>query len=408
LKPISQRATHLQPSVTVAIDTIAKKMKQDGVHVLSMGAGEPDFPTPEPICEAGIASIQNGLTRYSAPGGIQELKVAICEKLKNDNNLHYTPENIIVCSGAKHAINNALAALVDPGDEVLIPAPYWVTYPELVRFYGGVPVIVPTLPEHDFVLQPTQLQQAITPKTKLVLLNSPNNPTGTVYSKSILEQLAQVMIQNDLYCISDEIYEYMVYDDAMHHSIAALHKDMPNRTVVVNGVSKAYCMTGWRAGYAAGPTNIIAQMIKIQGQCTHHPSNIAQYAAINAIQNEQSSVSTMQLELSKRRQYVISRLQAIPQSIPYHPAGAFYIFVNIAHIVSNLDEKSTALTSKDSLGICEYLLQNYLVATIPGSAFGMEHYIRLSYTLGQPHLEAAMDAFINGLLSLYNTKGNGV
>ena len=305
MKNLSTRTLNIAASLTVAIDTLAKQMIADGKDVVSLGAGEPDFPTPTPIQDAACKAIRDGKTRYTAPVGILEVRKAVAEKLKVENGLDYKPEQIIMTSGAKHAVFNSLAALVNEGDEVIIPAPYWVTYPELVKWLGGKPVIVNTKIEDGFKIKPEALKAAITDKTKAILLNNPCNPTGAVYSKAELEALAKVIVESDIYCISDEVYEYFTYDTEFC-SAAAL-PGMAERTIVINGFSKSHCMTGWRVGYDAAPAEIAKIIGKIQGQATHHPSNVAQYAALGALQMDKSNVHAMQAAFRKRRDYMLKR-----------------------------------------------------------------------------------------------------
>ena len=304
-RALSTRTENIAASLTVAIDTLAKQMIADGKDVVSLGAGEPDFPTPTPIQDAACEAIRAGKTRYTAPVGILDVRKEVCSKLKRENGLDYAPEQIIMTSGAKHAVFNALAALVNPGDEVIIPAPYWVTYPELVKWLGGTPVFVQAGVENDFKITATQLQDAITEKTKAILLNNPCNPTGSVYTREELESLAKVIVKNDIYCISDEVYEYFVYNDTFVS--AAAFDGMAERTIVVNGFSKSYCMTGWRIGYDAAPAPIAKIIGKIQGQATHHPSNIAQYAALGALQMGMGEVEKMQAAFRKRRDFMVSQ-----------------------------------------------------------------------------------------------------
>ncbi len=397
MKLLAQRALRIEPSQTVAIDAKYKQLAAAGADIISFGAGEPDFETPEHAKKAAIDSIQAGFTRYTQVTGIPALKTAICKKLLQDNALTYAPEQITVCSGSKHALFNALLALVEEGDEVLIPAPYWVTYPELVRLAGGTPIILPTTLENEFKITAAQLNAAITPHSKLLILNSPNNPSGAVYSKSELFALAEVLIAKDLYCLSDEIYEYIVYDEHKHYSIAAVHPEMLARSVIVNGLSKAYAMTGWRIGYVAAPKPIAKAIAAIQSHGTHHPANVSQYAALACITGDQNGVQDMVKQFAQRREFVLQNLAQIPELKVFAPQGAFYAFFNIK---AYLGKSHEGILVNNSLDLCNYLLDKYLVVLVPGSGFGLEGYLRMSYASSLSNLKNGLERLAKALRAL--------
>jgi aspartate aminotransferase len=398
-RPLSTRTQNIAASLTVAIDTLAKQMIAEGKDVVSLGAGEPDFPTPEPIQEAACKAIHDGKTRYTAPVGILEVRKAVCEKLEHDNDLHFTPEQIVMTSGAKHAVFNALAVLINPGDEVIIPAPYWVTYPELVKWLGGTPVFVQGSRENDFKITAEQLRSACTDKTKAILVNNPCNPTGSVYSRDELESLAKVIVEKDIYCISDEVYEYFVYNGKFV-SAAALD-GMAERTIVINGFSKSHCMTGWRIGYDAAPLPIAKVIGKIQGQATHHPSNVAQYAALGALQMGMYSVNRMRDTFKKRRDYMIERTSKILKTPAKTPEGAFYLFAPVNDFYGKKTPSGEVITG--SIDLCRYLLEQEGLAIVPGAAFGDDSCVRFSYAASDETLQKACDRFESGLKLLCST-----
>lgn len=395
-RPLSDRTQNIAASLTVAIDTLAKQMIADGKDVVSLGAGEPDFPTPEPIRKAACDAINSGKTRYTAPVGIMDVRKAVCEKLERENGLHYKPEQIIMTSGAKHAVFNSLAALVNPGDEVIIPAPYWVTYPELVKWLGGKPVFVQGLRENDFKITADQLKAACNEKTKAVLINNPCNPTGSVYSKSELAALSKVIVEADIYCISDEVYEYFVYDTEFVS--AAAFEGMAERTIVINGFSKSHCMTGWRIGYDAAPAEIAKIIGKIQGQATHHPSNIAQYAALGALQMGMDQVNVMRAAFLKRRNYMLERTSKVLKTPAKAPQGAFYLFAPVSDFYGMKTPEGKTIAG--SIDLCQYLLESQGLAIVPGAAFGDDSCVRFSYAASDETLQKACDRFEKGLNNL--------
>ncbi|MCL2812519.1 MAG: pyridoxal phosphate-dependent aminotransferase [Clostridia bacterium] len=369
---LSRLCQGIAPSLTLAIDARAKEMKEKGEDVIGFGAGEPDFDTPLHIREAAAYALEHGKTRYTPVGGTLELRRAICDKFKSDNGLTYAPKQIIASNGAKHSLFNAFQAILNPGDEVLIPTPWWVSYPELVRMAGGVPVPVPTTEADGFVATAQMLAPHITPRTKALVLNSPNNPNGSVWSREQLADIAALAIERGFYVISDEIYEKLIYDGQRHVSIASLGKEIKEQTVVINGVSKAYAMTGWRIGYAAGPTAIIDAMMNYQSHATSNPNSVAQYAAIAALQGDQAPLHKMLATLDERRKALAAALNC------RLPKGAFYVMLNIG---GALGKRHNGHVINGSMDFAAALLDAKKVAAVPGIAFEAEGYMRLSYTL---------------------------
>jgi aspartate aminotransferase len=372
---ISARLAAVAPSATMAIDARQKAMKREGLPVISFGAGEPDFRTPEAIAGAGKAAIDAGFTKYTAVNGVAELRDAIACRLRQDFDLHYSAEQIIVTNGAKEALYNAFQALLDEGDEVIIPAPYWVSYEAQVVLAGGKPVIVHTQETDGFKLQPGQLQGALTGRTRLLVLNSPNNPTGAVYTAGELAALGKVLHPTSVGVISDEIYQRISYRGPSP-SFAAAVPDLFDRTILINGASKAYSMTGWRIGYAAGPIEVIRAMAGVQSHSTSNASSVAQYAAIEAFQGPQDEVDRMVAAFRERRDVIVDLLQAIPGVSCALPDGAFYAFPNVKGVLHR-SYGDRVITS--SLDLSRFLLESVYVATVPGEAFGLPGYLRLSY-----------------------------
>jgi aspartate aminotransferase len=362
-------------------------MRDAGIQVLSLGAGQPDFDTPEPIKEAAIAAIRRGATKYTAVGGTPDLRRAIAMKLERDNGLAIPPEDIVVSNGAKHSLYNALCVCIDPGDEVLVPAPYWVSYPEMVRIAGGVPIPVRAREADGFRIGADLLEAAVTPRTRALILNSPSNPTGAVLGRRDLEAIADVVRRHDLLVITDEIYEKLVYDGVRHLSFAAVAPDRRSSTIVVNGVSKAYAMTGWRIGYAAAPPAIAHAMCDLQGQSTSNPCSISQAAATAALGLDDAVIAPMLAEYARRRERVIERLARLPGLRLTPPAGTFYIFPNVESILA-----ARGLASADELAA--RLLSEAHVATVPGSGFGVEGYLRLSFATATETLVDALDRLV--------------
>jgi aspartate aminotransferase len=376
---LATRVSKVTPSLTLAIAAKAKALKAEGIDVCSFSAGEPDFDTPAHIKAAAAKALDEGKTKYGAAAGEPKLRDAIARKLKTDNGLDYKSENVIVTNGGKHSLYNLMVALIDPGDEVIIPAPYWLSYPEMVTLVGGVPVIVTTDATTGYKITPEQLRKSITPKTKLFILNSPSNPTGMVYTPDEIKALAQVVVDADIFVVSDEIYEKILYDGAEHISIGSLGKEIFDRTLISNGFAKAYSMTGWRLGYLAGPVEIIKAASTIQGHSTSNVCTFAQYGAIAALQSSQDCVEEMRQAFAKRRQVMLDRLNAIPGLSTAKPDGAFYLFPDISK------------TGLKSLEFCDALLEEHQVAVIPGIAFGADNNIRLSYATDMATIEKGMD-----------------
>ena len=395
---ISQRAQHVQPSATLKVTGRAKELKREGKSIVSLSAGEPDFKTPQYICDAAIEAIMAGLHGYTMNAGTPELREAICAKLKRDNELEYNPSQIICSNGAKQSIGFALLATIDKGDEVIIPTPYWVSYPEMTRLAEGIPITIRTSFESNFRLTAQQLKEAITEKTKVLILCSPSNPTGSCYSKEDLETLADILRKHpQIMVISDEIYEYIVFE-SHHVSILNVAPDLKDRVILVNGFSKGFAMTGWRLGYLAAHPKIVKAVSKIQSQETSAPSSISQAAGLAAYTNDLSEVHTMRDEFSKRRDFMVSSLNAIDGVECFTPDGAFYVFPNIAaHLGKSKPDGITIDTSTD---LCLYLLEKFGLAVVPGDAFGEPHGLRMSYAASVEDLEEAMDRFKKGLKSL--------
>ncbi|MBQ0104854.1 MAG: pyridoxal phosphate-dependent aminotransferase [Armatimonadetes bacterium] len=385
---ISERAKQISPSPTLAITAKAKQMKAEGIDVISFGAGEPDFDTPQFIKDAAIKSMQEGFTKYTPVQGTAGLKKAISDKLKRDNGLDYKANEIMVSVGAKHSIYNAVMATVNPGDEVIIPTPYWVSYPEIVKMAGGMPVYVEALEENGFCITAEQLKSAITDKTKMFILNSPSNPTGGCYSENQLKELADVIVAKDILVLSDEIYETIVYDGAKHISIASFGEDIKKHTILINGHSKAYSMTGWRIGYAACDSAIISAMGKIQGHSTSNPVSFTQTAAEVALNADQSFLKEMLNAFDERRKYIVMRLNDIEGMSCSMPKGAFYAFPNISALLGKTFDGKVLATCDD---LCAYFLDNAKVALVAGSGFGAPNYIRLSYATSMENIKEGLD-----------------
>ncbi len=385
---ISKMAAAVQPSATIAAGAKAKALKAQGKTVYDFSLGEPDFPTPAHICQAAHQAMLKGYTHYTPSSGIAELRSAIAKVYEQTHKLSIKPEQVIVSNGAKHSIHNTLAAIVGPGDEVIIPAPYWVSYSDLVQMTGASYVLVPTTEASGFKMSPAQLRQAITPRSKLLMLNSPSNPTGSTYSRPELEALADVILDSPLSVLSDEIYEQLTYGQAQATCFATLRPGLPERTVTVSGVSKSYAMTGWRIGWAVGPPHVIKAMGNIQSQQTSNPCSISQYAAVAALEGDQQCVADMRREFAVRRELVCRRLAALPGIRCREPEGAFYVFVNVsAHFGRTLG----GVKVTDSATFCQAALESVYVNFVPGSAFGMEGFVRLSFAASRSLLEAGID-----------------
>ena len=376
---LASRVNQVTPSLTLAIDSLAKEMKKNGEDVCSFSAGEPDFDTPTHIKAAAKKALDEGKTRYGPAAGEPGLRKAIAEKLLRDNQLAYNADNVIVTNGGKQSLYNLIMALIEAGDEVIIPAPYWLSYPEMVTLAGGTSVIVNTSLENQYKITPEQLEAAITPKTKLFVLNSPSNPTGIVYTPEEIAALAKIVVEKDILVVSDEIYEKILYDGAIHRSIASFGPEIFQRSIISNGFAKAFSMTGWRVGYIAGPVEIVKAMTKIQSHSTSNVCTFAQYGAIAALASPQDCIEEMVKAFSERRQYILERVRSLPGLNCPTPNGAFYVFIDISQ---------TGLKSQD---FCQKLLETQKVAAIPGIAFGADDCIRLSYATDLKTIEKGFD-----------------
>jgi aspartate aminotransferase len=384
---VSRLISALEPSATIAMAGKAKELKAAGKTVYDFSLGEPDFATPRHICDAAAAAMLAGHTHYTASGGIPELKAAIARQYRQRHGLEYTPAQVVVSNGAKHSLHNACTVLCNPGDEVIIPAPYWVSYAEQVKLASGVPVIVPTEQENDFKLTPAALRAAITPRSKVLLVCSPSNPTGSMYLPVELGELADIVIEKDLTVIADEIYERLVYGDNRFASFATVRPGLVERTITVNGVSKAYAMTGWRIGWTLAPPALSKAMDNLQSQETSNPSSISQYAALAALDGPQECVNTMLVEFARRREFVSRRIAELPKLSCTRMSGAFYAFINVQ---AQLGRTYNGVRVDNSAQWCLELLAQQSVATVMGSAFGAEGYARLSFAASMENLEAGL------------------
>ena len=386
---LSKRAQQIKPSSTLAITAKAGELRAAGKDVVSFSAGEPDFDTPAHICEAGIAAIHNGDTRYTPAAGTVELRKAICKKMKEDNGLDYEPAQIVVSNGAKHALSNAFLAILDEGDEVIIPAPFWLSYSAMVEIAGGKPVLVYTKKENNFMLTREELESVYTEKTKAIVVTTPSNPTGMIASMEDLQVVAQFAMEKDLFVISDEIYEKLIYNkEKKHISIASLGKEIYDRTIVINGVSKSYAMTGWRIGYSACAPALAKAISSIQSHMTSNPNSIAQKAVVAALNGPQDCVEEMRKEFEKRCDYIYEREEAIPLISALKPEGAFYLFVDISKTIGKSYRGETIQSAAD---FAKLILEHELVALVPCADFGMPDYVRLSYAISMESIQKGMD-----------------
>ena len=393
---LADRMKTLAPSPTLAMQAKAKAMRAEGIDVISFGAGEPDFDTPARIKQAAMRAMESGQTKYTEVGGVPELRAAVCQKLKRDQRLDYTRDDVVVSCGAKHTLYNIVMALLNPGDEVLIPSPYWVSYPEQVRLLGGVPVAVDTTEASGFDLDPVAVRRAVTPQTKMIVVDSPGNPTGAVFSPEALRAVGELAVERGLWVISDECYESLTYE-GRHVSIASLSPEIKARTIVVNTCSKAYAMTGWRIGYAAGPREIIRAMTDVQSQVTSNPASVAQWAAVEALAGPQDEVAKMVGEFDRRRRVIIEGLNRIPGVSCVMPKGAFYAFPNVSGLFG---KRAKAGVLKGSAAVCAFLLDEARIATVAGVDFGSDAHIRLSYATSLDKITeglARMDAAVRTL-----------
>lgn len=388
MKPVSEIAKEVRASTTLAVDSLAKQMKADGLDVVGFGTGEPDFATPDNINMAGIKAICDGKTKYTPAAGIIPLRKAIAAQLKSELGLDYEHTQIVVASGAKHSVYIALAAITNPGDEIIIPAPFWVSYYEMVRMTGGTPVIVTAGEEQAFKITAEQLEAAITDKTKCLMLNNPSNPTGMIYSREELKAIADVCVKHDLYILADEIYYKLVYDGLEFTSIASLGEDVKERTLLINGVSKSYAMTGWRVGYCACNKELAKIMSNFLSHSTGAPSTISQWAALEAVSGPQDSIEKMRMAFAERRDYIVKRINAIPGVSCIVPNGAFYVMMNIEKLIGRtLGGK--LIENDDDFAVA--FLNSALVAVVPCSGFGMKNFVRWSYAASMENIEKGMD-----------------
>ncbi|MCX5745431.1 MAG: pyridoxal phosphate-dependent aminotransferase [Proteobacteria bacterium] len=396
---ISSRLDPIKPSITLAVTAKAAKLKADGVDIISFGAGEPDFDTPEHIKAAARAALDGKTVgKYTEVGGTLQLRTAIAAELARVHHTTLTPDQVLVSSGAKHSLYNLFMALLDPGDEVIIPAPYWVSYPDMVMLAGGKPIIVETRAEDDFAVTPDQIRAACSGKTRAIILCSPSNPTGAVYTRAQIEALGKIVVEKDLLVISDDIYRQLVYGDAVYTSIASISPELAARTILVDGVSKTYAMTGWRIGYTAGPLPLIKAMAKIQGQSTSNPTNISQVATLAALTGPQDCVATMRAAFDERRQEMVKLLRAIPNVTCREPKGAFYAFPDVSAYVGKKSQEGSILD--DDVQLCDWLCEVGKVAVVPGSGFGAPGHVRLSYATSMANIREGVGRLATALATL--------
>ncbi|MDD4689756.1 MAG: pyridoxal phosphate-dependent aminotransferase [Eubacteriales bacterium] len=386
---LSEKNMGISASPTLAIDAKYKAMLAEGIDVVGFGTGEPDFDTPNNIKKAAIEAIEKGYTKYTPASGILALKKAVCEKFKRENGLDYGPSQIVISNGAKHSLVNTFDAILNPGDEVIIPAPYWVSYPEMVKLADGVPVEVQATEEDGFKVTVAQLKSVLSDRTKAIVINSPSNPTGMIYSAKELMEIADFAVENDLFVVSDEIYEHLIYSEGEGHvSIASFGEEIKKRTIVINGVSKSYAMTGWRIGYAAATPEIANVMSNIQSHAASNPSSISQYAAIEALEGPQDSVEQMRLAFKERREYMVNRINSIEGVSCLMPDGAFYVMMNISALKGKTIQGKVINSSDD---FCDILLEKALIALVPGSGFGADDFVRWSYAASMEKIRSGLD-----------------
>ncbi len=394
---LSKKAMAVKPSSTLAITAKAKEMKANGVDVVGFGAGEPDFNTPDNINEAAIRAINEGFTKYTPASGIMELKQAICDKFKKFNNISYEPSQIVISNGGKHCLTNIFEAILNPGDEVIIPAPYWLSYPEIVKLADGVPVFIRGEKKDGYKVSAEQIKAAITPNTKALVLNTPSNPTGMIYTREELEAIAKVVVEADIYVIADEMYENLLYNGAEHVSIASLGEEIYKRTITCSGVAKGYAMTGWRIGYIGASAELAKVMGSLQSHQTSNPNSIAQKAALEAISGPQDTVEKMRQEFDKRRKYMYDRFCKMPHVSTLEPQGAFYVFVDVTEACEK-EYKGEKIETAAKLA--EILINDYSVAVVPCADFGFADHIRLSYATSIEQIEKGLDRIEDLLKSL--------
>ncbi len=385
---LSKKSEQVKPSSTLAITAKAKEMKAKGIDVVGFGAGEPDFNTPQNICDAAIKAINEGFTKYTPASGTNELKEAICKKFKEFNGLNYEPNQIVISNGGKHSLTNVFDAILNPGDEVIIPAPYWLSYPEMVKLSDGVPVFLVGSKEQNYKVTAKQIEEAVTDKTKALVLNTPSNPTGMVYTREELEAIAEVAVRKDFYVVADEMYEHLIYGEEKHVSIASLNEEIYKRTITCSGLSKSYSMTGWRVGYTGASVEITKRMSAMQSHATSNPNSIAQKAALEALTGPQDAVYAMRKEFNARREYAYKRVKAMPHVECIEPTGAFYVFVDVSEV---LKKKHKGETVESAAKMADILLNEYSVAVIPCADFGFADHIRLSYAISMEQIEKGLN-----------------
>lgn len=394
---LSRKAQAVKPSSTLAITAKAKELKAQGLDVVGFGAGEPDFNTPDNICNAAIKAIKDGFTKYTPASGIVELKQAVCDKFKKFNGLDYKPSQIVISNGGKHSLTNVFEAILNPGDEVIIPAPYWLSYPEIIKLSDGVPVFVRGEKENGYKVTAEQLQAATTEKTKALVLNTPNNPTGMIYSEEELRAIADYAVKNDIYVVSDEMYEYLVYNGNKHISIASFNEEIYKRTITVSGLAKSYAMTGWRIGYTGSSEEIAKLMGSVQSHQTSNPNSIAQKAALEALTGDQLTVQMMLGEFDKRRKFMYEKMSALPYVSTEEPLGAFYVFADVSEALKKEYKGKKVETAAEFARI---LIEDYNVAVVPCADFGFPDHIRLSYAISVEQIDKGLtriEKFLNDL-----------
>ena len=385
---LSRKAAQVKPSSTLAITAKAKELKAEGIDVVGFGAGEPDFNTPENINEAAIAAIKSGFTKYTPASGIAELQTAVSRKIEEINGLHYGTDQIVISNGGKHSLTNIFQAIMNPGDEVIIPAPYWLTYPEIVKLCDGVPVYVYGTKDFGYKVTARQIENVVTDKTKAVILNTPNNPTGMVYSEGELRAIADVAVKKDIYVVADEMYENLIYGDKKHVSIASLGEEIYKRTITCSGLSKSYSMTGWRIGYTGSSVEIAKLMGSIQSHQTSNPNSIAQKAALEALRGPQDAVTAMREEFDQRRKYMYERVSQMPLVDALEPEGAFYTFVDFTDV---LEKSYKGVRIGTASRVAEILIEDYKVAVVPCQDFGFDNFVRLSYAISMENIKKGLD-----------------
>lgn len=399
---LSKRVLSIAPSQTLQITAMAKEMQADGFDVIGFAAGEPDFDTPRNIKDAAIRAIDMGFTKYTPAAGTQELRQAVCDTLTDKHDLHYRPDQIVVSNGAKHSLSNVCQAILNPGDEVIVMRPYWLSYPELIKLAGGVPVYVDVYQENSFVPSAEDIERAITPKTKAIIVNNPSNPCGCVYPDTTLREIAKIAEDQDIYIISDEIYSDLVYDNHTHNSIAHVSRDAYERTIVVNGLSKSYAMTGWRIGFTASPTEIAKAMASLQSHSTSNPCSIAQYAGVEALTGPQDELIAMRREFDIRRRAMVKAIREMYGVSCATPQGAFYVMMNITDLKGIAVEDRVIETSMD---FTEILMERTMTAVVPGSAFGADKFVRLSYATSLENIDRGMARIAEFLEKLKDAPG---